>query len=154
MAAALLCDAGASPVHKVSLLPCGCGSPSDRGPRACANTCVGQVAMVKNGAHGRRARLVRARRTQNVSEVASTFAQGLPVVFKLGENHFIYELATRVNLIIGRFLQLCKHGNGMEFGTYSRLQLRWFHVPVLQYMSNQLSCNREYGRLPRRNVCM
>ena len=43
---------------------------------------------------------------RSVSEVASTFAQGLPVVFKLGENHFSYVLATRVNLIIGTFMQL------------------------------------------------
>ena len=45
---------------------------------------------------------------RRVSEVASTFAQGLPacVVFKLGENHFSYVLATRVNLIIGTFMQL------------------------------------------------
>ena len=41
-----------------------------------------------------------------MSEVAATFAQGLPVVFKLGENHFSCVLATRVNLIIGTFMQL------------------------------------------------
>ena len=45
-------------------------------------------------------------RRRRVSEVASTFVQGLPVVFKLGENHFSYVLATRVNLIIGTFMQL------------------------------------------------
>ena len=43
---------------------------------------------------------------RRTSEVASTFAQGLPVVFKLGENHLSYVLATRVNLIIGTFMQL------------------------------------------------
>ena len=43
---------------------------------------------------------------RRMSEAASTFAQGLPVVFKLGENHFSYVLATRVNLIIGMFMQL------------------------------------------------
>ena len=45
---------------------------------------------------------------RRMSEVASssTFAQGLPVVFKLGENHFSYVLETRVNLIIGTFMQL------------------------------------------------
>ena len=43
---------------------------------------------------------------RRVSEVASTFAQGLPVVFKLGENHFSNALATRVNLIIRTFMQL------------------------------------------------
>ena len=43
---------------------------------------------------------------RRMSEVASTFAQVLPVVFKLGENHFSYVLATRVNLIIGTFMQL------------------------------------------------
>ena len=43
---------------------------------------------------------------RRVSEVALTFAQGLPVVFKLGENHISYVLATRVNLIIGTFMQL------------------------------------------------
>ena len=45
MAAALLCGAGASPVHKVSRLLH--GSQSDRGPRACAKTCLGEVATVK-----------------------------------------------------------------------------------------------------------
>ena len=43
---------------------------------------------------------------RRMSEVASTFAHGLPVVFKLGENHFSCVLATRVNLIIGTFMQL------------------------------------------------
>ena len=38
---------------------------------------------------------------RRMSEVASTSVQGLPVPFKLGENHFPYVLATRVNLIIG-----------------------------------------------------
>ena len=41
-----------------------------------------------------------------MSEVGSTLAQGLPVFFKLGENHFSYVLPTRVNLIIGTFMQL------------------------------------------------
>ena len=43
---------------------------------------------------------------RRMTEVALMFAQGLPVVFKLGENHFSYVLATRVNLIIGMFMQL------------------------------------------------
>ena len=43
---------------------------------------------------------------RRMSVVASTFAQALPVVFKLCENHFPHVLATRVNLIIGTFLQL------------------------------------------------
>ena len=43
---------------------------------------------------------------RRMSEVASTFAQGLPVVFKLGENHFSHVLATRVNLISGTFMQM------------------------------------------------
>ena len=43
---------------------------------------------------------------RRVSKVVSTFAQGLPVVFKLGENHFSYVLATRVNLKSGTFMQL------------------------------------------------
>ena len=43
---------------------------------------------------------------RRMSEVASTFVQGLPVPFKLGENHFPYVLATRVNLIIGTVVPL------------------------------------------------
>ena len=43
---------------------------------------------------------------RRVSEVASTFVQGLPVVFKFVEKQFSYVLATRVNLIIGTFMQL------------------------------------------------
>ena len=43
---------------------------------------------------------------RRMSEVASTFVQGLPVPFKLGENHFPYVLATRVNLIIGTVMPL------------------------------------------------
>ena len=58
--------------------------------------------MVKNGTHGRRAR----RSYSRMSEVSSTFARGLPVVFKFGENHFPYLLTTRVNLVIGTFMQL------------------------------------------------
>ena len=45
MTAALLCGTWASPVHKVS--PLLGGSRSDRGPRAWAKTCLGEVAMVK-----------------------------------------------------------------------------------------------------------
>ena len=40
-----------------------------------------------------------------MSEVALTIAQGLPAAFKLGENHFPYVLPTRVNWIIGTFMQ-------------------------------------------------
>ena len=43
---------------------------------------------------------------RRMSELGSTFSQGLPVFFKLGENHFSYVVATRVNLIIGTFMQL------------------------------------------------
>ena len=56
-----------------------------------------------------------------MSEVASTFAQGLPVVFKLGENHFSYVFATRVNLIIGPIWDVhatVLHGHGVEFVAY------------------------------------
>ena len=41
-----------------------------------------------------------------MSEVALTIAEGLPAAFKLGENHFPYVLPTRVNLIIGTYMQL------------------------------------------------
>ena len=78
MTAALLCGAGASPVHK------------DRGGSADHNQIEDHahaqkhawemLPWLKNGAHGRRARLARARTPHSrVSEVASTFAQGLPV---------------------------------------------------------------------------
>ena len=43
---------------------------------------------------------------RRMSEVASTFMQGLPVLFKLSENHFPYVLPTRVNLIIGTVMPL------------------------------------------------
>ena len=41
-----------------------------------------------------------------MSEVTLMIAQGLPAAFKLGENHFPYVLTTRLNLIIGTFMQL------------------------------------------------
>ena len=41
-----------------------------------------------------------------MSEVALTIAQGLPAAFKLGENQFPFVLPTRVNLIIGTFMEL------------------------------------------------
>ena len=62
--------------------------------------------MVKNGAHGRRARLARARTPQGVRSCFDVRARFACVVFKLGENHLSYVLATRVNLIIGTFMQL------------------------------------------------
>ena len=43
---------------------------------------------------------------RRMSEVSSTFVQGLPVPFKLGENHFPNVLATRVSLIIGTIMPL------------------------------------------------
>ena len=43
---------------------------------------------------------------RRMSEVASTFVQGLPVPFKLDENHFPCVLATRVNFIIGTVMPL------------------------------------------------
>ena len=43
---------------------------------------------------------------RRMSEVSSTFVQGLPVPFKLDENQFPYVLATRVNLIIGTVMPL------------------------------------------------
>ena len=43
---------------------------------------------------------------RRMSEVASTFVQGLPVPFKLDENHFPYVLATCVNLKIGTVMPL------------------------------------------------
>ena len=43
---------------------------------------------------------------RRMSEVASTFVQGLPVPFKLDEKHFPCVLATRVNLIIGTVMPL------------------------------------------------
>ena len=43
---------------------------------------------------------------RRMSEVASTFLQGLPVSFKMSENHFPYVLATHVHLIIGTVMAL------------------------------------------------
>ena len=65
---------------------------------------------------------------RRMSEVASTFAQGLPVVFKLGENHFSCVLATPVNFDNWDVHATVLHGDGVEFGAY--------------------------GPPPRRNVCM
>ena len=89
MTAALLCGAGASPVHKDR----GCSADHDQiEDHAHAQRHAWEMWLwLKNGAHGRRARLARARRPYSrMSEVASTFVQGLPVVYKLGENHFSY----------------------------------------------------------------
>ena len=65
-----------------------------------------------NDAQGRRAWL--EQQDRRMSEVASTFVQGLPVPFKLDENHFPCVLATRVILIIGHATVF--HGDGVEFG--------------------------------------
>ena len=104
MKAALLCGAGASPVHK------------DRGGSADHDQIKDQahaqrhawemLLWLKNGAHGRRARLARARTPKGVRSCFDVRARFACVVFKLGENHFSYVLATRVNLIIGTFMQL------------------------------------------------
>ena len=103
MTAALLCGDGASPVHKDR----GCSADYDQiEDHAHAQRHAWEILLwLKNGAHGRRAQLIEQEH-RRASKVASTFSQGLPVVFKLGENHFSCVLATRVILLIGTFMHL------------------------------------------------
>ena len=51
---------------------------------------------------------------RRMSEAASTFAQGLPVPFTMGENNYSYVLATLLTLINATVL----HGDGVELGAY------------------------------------
>ena len=55
---------------------------------------------------------------RRVSEVASTFAQGLPVVFKLGQSHFSYVLGNTCELDNWDVYATVLHGNGVEFEAY------------------------------------
>ena len=104
MTAALLCGAGASPVHKNR------GGSADHDQiedHAHAQRHAWEMLLwLKNCAHGRRARLARARTRLGVRSCFDVRARFACVVFKLGENHFSYVLATRVNLIIGTFMPL------------------------------------------------
>ena len=63
--------------------------------------CYGYKMAPKDVLHG-----LLEQEYRRMSEVASTFVQGLPVLFKLDENHFPCVLATGVNLIIGTVMPL------------------------------------------------
>ena len=125
MTAALLCGAGASPVHKDR----GCSADHDQiEDHAHAQRHAWEMLLwLKNGAHGRRARLARARTPQGVRscfDVRARFACGLQV------------RRESLLLCIGNTCELDNwdvhatvlHGDGVEFGAY--------------------------GPPPRRNVCM
>ena len=74
--------------------------------------------MVKNGAHGRPAKLAGARRHWMCREVASTFTQGLPVVFHC---NFLHIGQKSLPLCIGNTCKLVHlevhatvlHGDGL-----------------------------------------
>ena len=103
MTAALLCGAGASPVHKDR----GCSADHDQiEDHAHAQRHAWEMLLWLKMAPTDVVHGLLEHEDRRMSEVASTFAQGLPVVFKLGENHFSCVLAARVNLIIGTFMQL------------------------------------------------
>ena len=86
MTVAFPCGAGVPPAYKVSQLLR--GSRADRGVCACAKPWLGKFAMVKNWRRRTLCTACSSKKTQDVSEVSSTFEQGSPVVFKLGENRF------------------------------------------------------------------
>ena len=65
-----------------------------------------------------------------MSDVTSKLAQGFPVVFTLGENHFSYVLATRVNLIIRTFMPLFCMAMAWSSGYTGYTGLR----PVVMYV--------------------
>ena len=55
---------------------------------------------------------------RRMSKVASTFAQGLPVVFKLGENHLLLCIGNTCELDNWDVHATVLHGDGVEFGAY------------------------------------
>ena len=52
---------------------------------------------------------------RRMSEVASTFAQGLPVVFKLCENHFSYVLYSKKFFVSENFVKSDRQAVRQEF---------------------------------------
>ena len=125
MTAALLCGAGASPVHKDR----GCFADHDQiEDHAHAQRHAWEMLLwLKNGAHGRRARLARARRRQDVRscfDVRARFACGLQV----GRESLLLCIGNTCELHNWDVHATVLHGDGVEFGAY--------------------------GPPPRRNVCM